>query len=159
MGRKSKIESGYTLLELLYVISIILVLIGLLVPNLLAQKKRIIQLTAQSRLRTIGAVMTDYALTSESGDYANFQDLKDANMITTNVSASNIIIDYSLIIKTTSSERMGNPPLFTVIAIPRPERLTGQLSTFAITEDQVIRVYKPGPGVSFNDPHTWDPIL
>ncbi|MCK4721148.1 hypothetical protein KAU08_10830, partial [bacterium] len=47
----------------------------------------------------------------------------------------------------------------TIIAYPRPERMYGRLSTFAITEDFVVRVYKPGSGVSPYDPATWDPIL
>jgi len=158
MHKNIKIESGYTLLELIYVISIILILICLLAPNLLAQKQRIIQLTAQGRLRSIGAVMTDYALSNE-GNYADFKDLKDANMIKKEVTASNIILDYSLIFKTTTSESIGNPPLFTIIAIPRQQRSTGQLATFAITEDQVVRVYRAGENVSFNDPHTWEPVL
>lgn len=158
MRKTAKIESGYTLLELLYVVSIVSLLICLLAPNLMAQKQRIIQLTAQRRLRTIGAVMTDYALSNE-GNYASFQELKDSNMIKHEVTASNIIVDYSLIVKTTESEAMGMPPLFTIIAIPREDRMNGQLATFAITEDQVVRVYKAGDSVSFNDPHTWEPVL
>jgi len=158
MFKKAKIESGYTLLELIYVVSIITVLVCLLAPNLLAQKQRFIQLSAQRRLRTIGAVMTDYALSNE-GNYADFRELKDSNMIKKEVTASNIIIDYSLIVKTTTSESMGNPPLFTIIAMPRPERMNSQLATFAITEDQVVRVYKEGEGVIFNDPQTWEPVL
>jgi len=159
MIKKTKTESGYTLLELVYVLSIISVLICMLVPNLLAQKQRIIQLTAQKRLKVIGSVMTDYALSSESRDYASFQELKDANIISRDLSASNIIIDYSLIVTTTEKDEIGDPALFTIIAIPRPERSSGQLATFAITEDMVVRVYKPGPDVSFSDPHTWDPVL
>ena len=47
---------------------------------------------------------------------------------------------------------------FTVVAYPRDTR-PGFLSTFGITEDQVVREYDPERGYSHEDVHTWDPIL
>ncbi len=157
MLRQIRKEDGYTLLELMYVVSIISLLVALLVPQLLVQRRRMTELQAQRKLRTIGSVMTDYALTHTDRNYADFQELKDANVIRKDFTMSNIIIDYSLVFQTT--DRSGGAALYTIIAVPRPERSFGRLSTFAITEDNVIRVYKEGPGVSPNDPHTWQPIL
>ena len=47
---------------------------------------------------------------------------------------------------------------FTVIAFPRDTRAR-YLSTFAVTDDQVVRVYTDDPGVLFDSVTTWTPIL
>ena len=50
---------------------------------------------------------------------------------------------------------------FTVIAFPRDTR-PGFLNTFAVTDDQVVRVYNPGSTASPNlwdSVTSWDPIL
>jgi len=159
MSSNLKNSRGYTLLELLYVISIICLLASMLIPQLLTQKNRAIEVTAQRRLRNIGSVMADYSLSQNQDNYATFQELKDANLITKGVTLSNIIVDYSLVILTTEKAAMGLPSRYTIIAYPRPENSFGELSTFAITEDNVVRVYHPGLGIKENDPHTWDPIL
>jgi prepilin-type N-terminal cleavage/methylation domain-containing protein len=154
-------ESGYSLLELLYVVSIIAILLGMLVPILLTQKNRIIMAAATRKLRNIGRVMTDYSLSDQHmGNYANFQELKDAQMIENEITVSNLITDYSLVFMTSDSARGSvSDSGFTVIAYPRRERFYGYLSTFAITEDNVVRVYRGRPGEDPNDPHTWPPAL
>ncbi len=158
MFNRSKTESGYTLLELVYVVSIISILLALFIPQLLTQRTRLVMAEASRKLRTIGSVMTDYALSSQTGNYADFQELKDAHLIQREVTADSLIHDYSLEVTTTAANLTGTPR-YTIIAYPRPERSYGRLSTFAITEDNVVRVYKPGPGVIFSDPSTWPPIL
>lgn len=158
MSIRSKNESGYTLLELLLVTSIVSILAALLIPQLLIQKEKLIEAQAQRRLRTIGSVMADYTLSHLEEGYADFQELKDSKMISDNVTLSSIIVDYSLAFHTTDTAGSGSAG-YTIIAYPRPERSYGRLSTFAITEDNVVRVYKPGPGVSPNDPDTWEPII
>jgi len=158
MLNHAKSEAGYTLLELLYVVSIISLLAALLIPQLLLQRNRVIEAEAQKRLRTIGSVMVDYALTQQDGNYADFQELKDSHLIRRDLTEESIIVDYSLQVRTTDITG-GEPPGYTIMAVPRPERSYGRLSTFAITEDNVVRVYKPGPGVDPNDPYTWQPII
>jgi prepilin-type N-terminal cleavage/methylation domain-containing protein len=158
MLTRKKIEAGYTLLELLYVVSIISLLAALLIPQLLIQRTSAIEAVAQRRLRTIGSVMADYALTQNEGNYADFQELKDAHLINRNLTEDNLIVDYSLQVTATDLSA-GSPSRYTIIAVPRPERSYGRLSTFAITEDNVVRVYKPGPGVDPDNPYTWQPIL
>lgn len=183
MKKRSRNQAGYTLLELIFVISIITLLAAMLIPQLMIQRDSIIEAQAQRRLRTIGSVMADYALTNRGGSYAEFQDLKDSNMIRKDLTLASMITDYSLVFITSdrivgesggssyggagaaggvSGEEAGDlepPHSYTIIAYPRPERIHARLSTFAITEDNVVRVYKPGPGVSINDPGTWEPIL
>jgi len=158
MSIRSKNESGYTLLELLLVTSIVSILAALLIPQLLIQKEKLIEAQAQRRLRTIGSVMADYTLSHLEEGYADFQELKDSKMISDHVTLSSIIVDYSLAFHTTDTANSGSAG-YTIIAYPRPERSYGRLSTFAITEDNVVRVYKPAPGVSPNDPDTWEPII
>ncbi|HDS29656.1 MAG TPA: prepilin-type N-terminal cleavage/methylation domain-containing protein [Firmicutes bacterium] len=150
-------QSGFTLLELLYVISIISILLAILIPQLLVQRSRIVEVQAQRRLRNIGSVMADYTLSHNQGTYADFQELQDANLISRDLSLSSLITDYSLAFF--KSDIRSGDLRYTIIAYPIPERSLGRLSTFGITEDNVIRVYRPGPGVIPEDPHTWDPIL
>ena len=47
---------------------------------------------------------------------------------------------------------------FVVIAYPRDVH-PGFLSTFAVTEDQIVRVFDRDYGKNFDDVKTWDPIL
>ena len=159
MRRQPDRQTGYTLLELLYVVSIVCILLAILVPQLLVQRSRIVELQAQRRLRTIGSVMTDYSLSHHDRSYADLEELKDADLISRNITLTNIIVDYSLAITTTDRPDIGEPARYTIIAYPRPERSHDRLSTFAITEDNVVRVYRPGSDVSPGDPHTWDPVL
>jgi len=159
MFNRRRKQAGFTLLELVYVISIISLLLAILIPQLLAQRSRIIESGAQMRLRSIGSVMADYSLSRHDGSYADFQDLKDADLISKGITLTSIIVDYSVVFQTTAKEELGGPARYTIIAYPRPERSHGRLSTFAITEDNVVRIYRPGPGVSLSDPHTWDPVL
>ena len=160
MNIAGKKQAGYTLLELLYVVSIIALLAGMLIPQLLTQRARLIEVTAQRRLRTIGSVMADYSLARHGTEYADFQELKDADLISGDLTKSTIITDYSLVFITIDrSPGMGDPAGYTIIAYPKSDRSMDMLSTFAITEDNVVRIYRPGPGVSVTDPHTWSPIL
>jgi prepilin-type N-terminal cleavage/methylation domain-containing protein len=160
MKRRDIRESGYTLLELMYVVSIVALLAAMLIPQILTQRTRIVMAKAQQRLKTIGSVMVDYSLSSPRDAYGNFEDLKKANLISTDLTLSNIIVDYSLAFSTMNrTSEMGDPPKYTIIAYPRPERSQGHLSTFAITEDNVVRVYRPGGGHDPEDPYTWDPII
>jgi prepilin-type N-terminal cleavage/methylation domain-containing protein len=154
-----KRQKGFTLLELLYAMSIVAILSAMLVPQLLQQKRRIVEVQAMRRLKSIGSVMTEYSLSHNSGDYADFQELKDANLISRDVTQTSLINDYSLAFRPMEAERMGRPAGFTVIAYPIPERSYGSLATFAITDDNVIRVYRPRAGVDPRDPDTWEPVL
>ncbi|MFH1676883.1 MAG: type II secretion system protein, partial [bacterium] len=101
MSRILKNSRGYTLLELLFVISIICLLASMLIPQLLTQKNRAIEAQAQRRLRNIGSVMADYSLSQNRDNYADFQELKDASLITRGITLSNLIVDYSLVVLTT----------------------------------------------------------
>lgn len=158
MVLKSRIQSGYTLLELLYVLSIVSILAAMLIPQLILQRDRVVEAQAQRRLRAIGSVMADYSLSHHGRDYADFQTLKDANLISNDLTQTSLIVDYSLAFITKEAASMGNPAAYTIIAYPRPGRSKGTLSTFAIAEDNVVRVFRPGPGVDPHEPHTWDPI-
>jgi len=152
-------ERGFTLLEFLYVLSIIALLAAMLIPQMILQRARVIEIQAQRRLRTIGSIMASYSLSQPRGDYTDFQGLKDAHWISDDLTQTNLVMDYSLVFKTVKASDMGTPASYAVIAYPKPEASAGNLSTFAITEDNVIRVYNPHHGVDPNDPHTWDPVL
>lgn len=157
LGQKN--QAGFTMLELVYVISIISVLMAILVPQLLIQRSRVVEISAQRRLRSIGSVMAEYSLSRHEGAFTDFQELRDAHLISIDITLSTFIVDYSLAITRSVNTPGVSGRRFTVIAYPKPERSQGRLSTFAITEDNMLRVYRPGVGVSPNDPHTWDPVL
>jgi type II secretory pathway pseudopilin PulG len=143
----------------MYVLSIIALLSAMLIPQMMLQRSRVIEAQAERHLRTIGSVMADFSLSHEGRVFADFQQLKDAKLISADLTQTSLITDYSLVFKTRKAAAIGAPAAYTIIAYPIPERSNGSLSTFAITDDNVIRVYKPGPKVSPRDPHTWPPIL
>ncbi|MCK4720756.1 type II secretion system protein, partial [bacterium] len=94
MGKNKNKQAGYSLLELMYVVSIISLLAAMLIPQLLIQKDRIIEAQAQRRLRTIGSVMADFALSSASVGFLEFQDLKDSEVIRNDFKLTYFIQDY-----------------------------------------------------------------
>ena len=57
MFKRTDRETGFTLLELLYVMSIVAGSAGMLIPQLILQRARAIEISAQKRLQTIGSVM------------------------------------------------------------------------------------------------------
>jgi hypothetical protein len=117
------------------------------------------QSRAKGTLMSIGSSQLAYQNRNDAKVYGSFKALKDEMYIAKGYTQSNMIENYSLLWRVSDFDERTEKivPTFTVIAFPRDTR-PGFLSTFCITEDQVVRVYNP-PGSRFDVYRSWDPIL
>ena len=144
---------------------IFIILTFILMPLMLGARRAAWQPRAKGTLRSIGSSQLSYQGTNNARNFASFEALKRDLYIAKGYTLGNMIENYSMKwevynVSTVMDEYFELPCVntFSIIAYPR-DRRPGYLSTFAITEDQVVRVYNPEGG---NDPgkiKTWDPVL
>jgi prepilin-type N-terminal cleavage/methylation domain-containing protein len=165
---KVRSQKGFTLLELLVVAAIIAIIAAIAIPQLLNARRAAWQSRAKGTLRSIGSSQLAYQGTNNKKFYGTFEALKKDMYIAEGYTLSNMIENYSMSWTCTnpsggtgglgSGQGIGNNK-FTVIAFPRDTR-PGFLNTFAVTEDQTVRVYNPTNTANKWDSVTsWDPIL
>ncbi len=131
-------------------------------------RKHVSESLAKFGLRAYGETERAYALNSSRKQYGSWENLRQRNYISAGVTRENFITDYSLWTSVSNPVRNSHTisPLntFTGVAFPRITRPPGFLATFAIREDQVVRVYLPVDGVNAwgeNDDYgtkTWEPV-
>jgi len=168
---KVRNQKGFTLLELLVVAAIIAIIAAIAIPQLLNARRAAWQSRAKSTLRSTGSSQLAYQGTNNLKFYGTFQALKDDLYIAEGYTLGNMIENYSCSWDVTNPSGdlygelgigagIGNNK-FTIIAYPRDTR-PGYLNTFAVTEDQTVRVYNPDSTVAPNDwgsVTSWDPIF
>jgi hypothetical protein len=130
----------------------------------------LVESQAKSTLRAFGETELAYAYWNDEGWYGTWQSLVYSDYIGAGYTRGNIIQNYSLwtdvfnpgSIHSEYNRNYYNT--FTAVAFPRITRPPGYLSTFAIREDQVLRVYRPtvganawGTGYDFGA-RTWEPV-
>ena len=120
---------------------------------------------AKGTLRSIGSVESVYQSDNRERQYGTFEALKISQDLAEGYTLGNMIDNYSMTWRvnytpTTVSEEFpsGIMSSFTVIAWPQNKRW-GDISTFAVTEDQVVRVFNPKKENKLDSVKTWDPIL
>ena len=117
---------------------------------------------AKSTLRSTVSSQLAYQRTNDLKSYGSFQALQGNLYIAEGYTLGNMIENYSMSWEISSSVVQTEGPVkidsFTIIAFPL-DTAPRHLHTFAITEDQIVRVYEPGPEHDFNSVNTWDPIL
>jgi prepilin-type N-terminal cleavage/methylation domain-containing protein len=165
---KVRNQKGFTLLELLVVAAIIAIIAAIAIPQLLNARRAAWQSRAKATLRSIGSSQLAYQNTNNDKLYGSFKALKGDMYIAEGYSLGNMIENYSMSWDISNPYQgtggsiaqggIGNNK-FTIIAYPRDTR-KGFLNTFAVTEDQTVRVYNPdNPSNQFGSITTWDPIL
>lgn len=131
-------------------------------------RKEVSESIAKFALRAYGETQNAYAMNSSRKHYGTWENLVQRYYISEGVTGENIIKDYS--IWTSVNNPYSHPysipagNTFTAISFPRITRPAGFLATFAIREDQVVRIYRPVEGVNAfgeNDDYgvrTWEPV-
>jgi len=167
MSALTQKQKGFTLLELLVVAAIIAIIAAIAIPSLLNARRAAWQSRAKVTLRSIGSSQLAYQGTNNNKFYGTFEALQNDLYIADGYNLGNMIENYSMSWEASNPYQgtggnvntggIGNNK-FTVVAYPRDTR-PGFLLTFGVTEDQVVRVFNPDNGNTFESLTSWDPIL
>jgi len=167
MTAKVRTQKGFTLLELLVVAAIIAIIAAIAIPSLMNARRAAWMARCKGTLRSLGSTQLAYQSTNNAKKYGSFKAMLDTLYIGEGYNLSNMIENYSMSWEVSNpyygtSNGAGDGGIasnqFTIIAYPRDSR-QGFLNTFAITEDQVVRVYNPEESNVFESVKSWDPIL
>ncbi len=140
---------------------IVLIIVAIAVPAVINARRHAWESGAQQTLRSIGEIQSLYHEHNNSGNYGSFRDCKDLELIPDGYTFSNMAKNYTLTWEVTPRELAEDGETYigrstyTVIAYPL-ETHAGYLSTFAIREDQVVRIYEPDVGNIEIDVLTWE---
>jgi type IV pilus assembly protein PilA len=128
-GNEMKGNRGFSLLELLIVVAIILIIATIAIPSLLRSRQAANESAAVANLRTINTAQVTY-LSSSGGLYGGLTDLQTAGLIDTSFSSATGKSGYTYTVATAVGE-------YTVTATPTATN-SGRYGYYS-TPDGVVR--------------------
>lgn len=129
-------NAGFSLIELLIVVTILAIVAAIAVPNLLASRRAANEGSAQQSMRTIGSCEITYLHTQGNGNYGDLTQLGQQTLTDT-VLSSGTKSGYTFVI----TPVIGSIPQYWAYAIPTITNGIGMTGSrrFAISEDGVLR--------------------
>jgi prepilin-type N-terminal cleavage/methylation domain-containing protein len=142
-------QKGFSLIELLIVVAIILIIAAIAVPNLLRSRMAANEASAAGSLRTISTANVTYASTYNIGFAADITNLgppagggatadSDAADLIDSVLSGGVKAGYSFTYAPGTADAAGNIPTYTTEATPVTPDSTGQ-SSFCVDHSAVVR--------------------
>jgi type IV pilus assembly protein PilA len=133
---KRHTHAGFSLIELLIVVTIIGIIASIAIPNLLASRRAANEGSAQQSMRTIASCEITYLHTQGAGSYGDLTQLGQQTLTDT-VLSTGTKSGFSFVITPVA----GAQPQYWAYAIPTITSGIGQTGSrrFGITEDGVLR--------------------
>jgi type IV pilus assembly protein PilA len=147
-------QKGFSLIELLIVVAIILIIAAIAIPNLLRARMAANEASAVASIRTINTAEVTYNSTYPTVGFGTLSNIGAAAGICTPSSTTACLIDSVLTLGTKSgytfaATSAGGPPAVTYYAtgVPITVNQTG-IRSFCSYEDAVLRVQPTGAAIA-----------